>query len=128
MEVAWKRGVGRLAEYVAERLAEMRTSEDWARYTTQRPRVAERGNVINGRWAAANSPTVFREPSEGAQKLFVNLFVVTVVHIARVFDAQPGARPHVRACPAVVGLSSRAHLRRRAAHHAVVLPAALEAR
>lgn len=79
MEIAWKRGVGRLAEYVAERLAEMRTPEDWARYKPQPPRVAERANVTNGHRAAGNTPTVFREPSEGAQKLFVNLFVVTVV-------------------------------------------------
>jgi hypothetical protein len=79
MEIAWKRGVGRLAEYVAERLAELRTPEDWARYKSQLPRAANHGSVANGHRAARKAPTVFREPSEGAQKLFVNLFVVTVV-------------------------------------------------
>jgi len=80
MEIAWKRGVGGLAEYVAERLAELRTPEDWARYKPRPPDgAANRASVGNGRRAAPSAPSVFREPSEGAQKLFVNLFVVTVV-------------------------------------------------
>jgi hypothetical protein len=79
MEIAWKHGVGQLAEYVAERLAELRTSEDWAPYKPRPPKAAHHGSVSNGRWAAGTTPSAFREPSEGAQKLLVNLFVVTEV-------------------------------------------------
>jgi hypothetical protein len=79
MEIAWKHGVGRLAEYVAERLAELRTPEDWVRYKPRLPRTTNHASVGNGHRTARKAPAVFREPSEGAQKLYVNLFVVTVV-------------------------------------------------
>lgn len=79
MEIAWKRGVGRLAEYVAEQLTEMSTPEDWARYKPGPPAVANQVGVGNGHRLASNVPSAFREPSEGAQKLLVNLLVVTVV-------------------------------------------------
>jgi hypothetical protein len=79
MEIAWKRGVERLAEYIAERLTELNTPEDWARYKRQPPRVENHGTAANGQRVARKGPSIFREPSEGAQKLVVNLFVVTVV-------------------------------------------------
>jgi hypothetical protein len=78
MEIAWKRGVGRLAEYIAGRLTELRTPEDWARYKQLR-KTGYRTGVDNGYRAASKAPSVFRAPSEGAQKLLINLFVLTVV-------------------------------------------------
>lgn len=66
MEISWKRGVERLAEHLEERLKELQTPEDWVRY-----KLAE----SNG----ARLATVFRQPSEGAQKLFMNLYIMTVI-------------------------------------------------
>jgi hypothetical protein len=68
MEMSWKRGVERLAHRLEERLGELRTPEDWAPY---RP--------VQSTNARPTGPTAFRRPSEGAQKLVVNLFVMTVV-------------------------------------------------
>jgi hypothetical protein len=79
MEIAWKRGVGRLAELLADRLVELRTSEDWTRYKPQPQRAANHARAANAYRAAPKAHGVFREPSEGAQKLLVNLLVVTVV-------------------------------------------------
>jgi hypothetical protein len=79
MEIAWKRGVGQLAEYVAERLGELRTPEDWTRYAPRPPEAADHATVDSDLRAIPRAPSVFREPSEGAQKLFVNLFILTVV-------------------------------------------------
>jgi hypothetical protein len=61
MEDAWRRGVQALARYVEQRYRELATFDDWAAY---RPSTNER--------------TVFRQPSPGAQPIFVNLFVTTV--------------------------------------------------
>jgi hypothetical protein len=69
MEIAWKQGVERLAEHVEERLDALRTPEDWARYRQVPPESVQR----------RSRPTVFRPPPEGAQKLSVNLQIMTVV-------------------------------------------------
>ena len=69
MEIAWKHGVERLAEHLEERFDALRAPEAWARY----------------RRAELSSPkprkgsTIFRRPSDGAQKLFVNLHIMTVI-------------------------------------------------
>ena len=67
MEMAWKRGVERLAEHLERELKELRTPEDWAPH---RPQRADQG---------LGTITSFRPPSEGAQKLIVNLHVLTVL-------------------------------------------------
>jgi hypothetical protein len=69
MEISWKRGVERLADYVEERLKQLQTPEDWAPYKAVNP---EGSRVRSG-------STIFRQPSEGAQKLIVNLFIMTVI-------------------------------------------------
>lgn len=69
MEIAWKRGVERLADHLEERLGALGTPEDWAPY-----RSVESSGTSSG-----NGQPIFREPSEGAQKLVVNLFMMTVV-------------------------------------------------
>jgi hypothetical protein len=69
MEIAWKQGVERLAEYVEEQLGALRTPEDWARYRQVRPESVQR----------KSRPTIFRPPPEGAQKLSVNLQIMTVI-------------------------------------------------
>jgi hypothetical protein len=68
MEMAWKRGVERLAEHLEREFKELRTPEDWARH---RPVQADDQGF--------DSITSFRQPSEGAQKLIVNLHVLTVL-------------------------------------------------
>lgn len=68
MEIAWKRGVERLADHLERELKELRTPEDWARH---RP-----VQVDDSGFAESTS---FRRPSEGAQKLIVNLHVLTVL-------------------------------------------------
>jgi hypothetical protein len=69
MEMSWKRGVERLSYHLEERLDQLRTPEDWAFYRS----VESNGRRLRG------APAIFREPSEGAQKLIVNLFVMTVI-------------------------------------------------
>ena len=69
MEISWKQGVERLADHLSGRLEELRTPEDWARYAARPPEP----------WRRSTEPTVFREPSEGAQKLFVNFYLMTVI-------------------------------------------------
>jgi hypothetical protein len=72
MEIAWKRGVERLADHLERELKELRTPEDWARY---RPVQADDSGF--------DESTSFRRPSEGAQKLIVNLHVLTVLMSGR---------------------------------------------
>jgi hypothetical protein len=69
MEMAWKRGVERLSYHLEKRLDELRTPEDWARYRS----VESNGTRLR------SASVVFREPSEGAQKLVVNLFMMTII-------------------------------------------------
>ena len=71
LEIAWKRGVERLADHMQERFAKLRDPADWASYRST-------GGPPNG------GPTMFRPPSEGAQKLVVNLYVMTVLINGRV--------------------------------------------
>src|SRR4029079_5538662 len=68
MEMAWKRGVERLAEHLERELKELRTPEDWVRHRSAQ----------SDDWGF-NESTAFRQPSEGAQKLIVNLHVLTVL-------------------------------------------------
>jgi hypothetical protein len=70
MEIAWKRGVERLADHLAERFHELGTPQEWAPY-----RRAMSIEIPKPRF----SPSVFRQPSEGAQKLVVNLYVLTIL-------------------------------------------------
>ena len=72
MEIAWKRGVERLADHLERELKELRTPEDWARYRPVRPDDS-----------GFDELTSFRRPSEGAQKLIVNLHVLTVLMSGR---------------------------------------------
>lgn len=69
MEIAWKRGVEQLADHLHDRFRELRTPEDWARY---KPRRLDDP-------AHANGDAIFRPPSEGAQKLVVNVLIMTVL-------------------------------------------------
>ncbi len=69
MEIAWKHGVERLAEHLEERFDALGTPDDWARY---RRASLETPRQVKG-------PVVYRRPSEGAQKLFVNLHIMTVI-------------------------------------------------
>jgi hypothetical protein len=69
MEISWKRGVERLADHLHERFRELKTPEDWAHY---KPTWTVRPDQESDR-------TAFRTPSEGAQKLVVNLVVLTVL-------------------------------------------------
>lgn len=69
MEISWKHGVERLAEHVANRLDDLTASADWARYRSRPPEIHR----------PAVGPVVFRRPSEGAQKLHVNYYVMTVI-------------------------------------------------
>lgn len=69
MEIAWKHGVVRLTHHLAERLDQLRKPSDWARYRgvpveVPTPRI---------------EPVPFRQPSEGAQKLIVNLYLLTIL-------------------------------------------------
>jgi hypothetical protein len=68
MEVAWKRGVERLAEHLERELKGLQTPEDWTRYRQSTRDVS-----------SARSPALFRAPSEGAQKLVVNLAILTIL-------------------------------------------------
>jgi len=61
MEDAWRRGVRALAHHVERRYGDLTTPEAWDVY---RP--------------PANENPMFRQPSKGAQPVFVNLFVTTV--------------------------------------------------
>ena len=78
MEIAWKRGVERLADHLERELKELRTPEDWARH---RP--------VRTDDSGFDESTSFRRPSEGAQKLIVNLHVLTVL-----MKRQAGDPPH----------------------------------
>lgn len=79
MEISWKRGVERLSEHVRNRLDELRTPDDWASYKPVEHGAPAPESVTDGRLATPNGPSSFRPPSEGAQKLLVNFFVLTVV-------------------------------------------------
>jgi hypothetical protein len=81
MEIAWKRGVERLAEHLEEVLGELRTPDDWVRYR----QLAPHGTRPAG-------PTIFRAPSEGAQKLVVNLQIMTVLMRGRVEERRIAER------------------------------------
>lgn len=68
MEMAWKRGVERLSEHLGRQLEELRTPDDWARYKPVKTAGQQRRELAT-----------FRPPSPGAQKLFVDLLVLTVL-------------------------------------------------
>jgi hypothetical protein len=68
MEIAWKRGVERLSEHLELQLKELTTPEDWACYRPVEPHDPR-----------PREARIFRRPSEGAQKLFVNLLILTVL-------------------------------------------------
>ena len=69
MEIAWKRGVERLAHHLAERFDELRTPQEWTHYRDVAIEVAK----------PRLAPSLFRQPSEGAQKLVVNRLVLTIL-------------------------------------------------
>ena len=75
MEIAWKRGVERLADHLERELKELRTPDDWVRY---RPMQTDDSGL--------DGSATFRRPSEGAQKLIVNLQVLTVLMRGRQED------------------------------------------
>ena len=80
MEISWKHGVERLADHLGARFEGLRTPEDWARLTN--PWSAPPSNYRVGRTRGHLPPhgsPVFRTPSEGAQKLLVNLLVMTII-------------------------------------------------
>jgi hypothetical protein len=78
MEISWKHGVARLSERVRERLDELRSPDDWAHYRSGPLLIGETGRPSVDRHVSPGGPVVFRPPSEGAQKLFINFLVVTV--------------------------------------------------
>ena len=73
MEMAWKHGVERLAAHLEERFDALRTPEDWARYK----------QVAVENVKPTRRSTTFRRPSEGAQKLSVNLHILTMLMRAK---------------------------------------------
>ena len=83
MEMAWRRGVQRLAAYLEARLAVLQTPMDWEPY---RPTEHERRDFADAHFegwqvsadAHDGVESVLRRPSRGAQPFFVNLFVTTV--------------------------------------------------
>jgi hypothetical protein len=83
MEMAWKRGVQALATYVEDRFAELRTPADWEQYRPDVPGGRQLHDEPLDEWQAyfdqlGGKDAVFRQPSRGAQPIFVNLFVTTV--------------------------------------------------
>lgn len=83
MELAWKRGVHALATHLEGRFRELTTAEAWEEY---RPGVQDLRMLSDGRlegWEnyfgeSTGYESEFRQPSAGAQPIFVNLFVTTV--------------------------------------------------
>jgi hypothetical protein len=83
MEIAWKKGVSRLATYLEQRFGELQTSADWDRYSPKVREQRDRQGAHPGEWQAYfdaldAAETIFRQPSKGAQPVFVNLFITTV--------------------------------------------------
>ncbi|PRY31918.1 hypothetical protein CLV70_102129 [Pseudosporangium ferrugineum] len=81
MEMAWKRGVRALATHLDDRFRALAEPGAWAPY---RPRDSgRREHQPAAGWPVyfgepSDSPTGLRQPSPGAQPVFVNLFVTTV--------------------------------------------------
>lgn len=78
MEDAWRRGVKALARHLEDKFGVLQTPTDWEPYRQgqgERPRPT---NEAPADWLLDDGHTVFRQPSRGAQPVFVNLFVTTV--------------------------------------------------
>jgi hypothetical protein len=83
MEIAWKRGVRLLATYLEGHLDSLRQPADWEQYrhglhvrrTVQEGRLDDLQAYID---SLSDADAILRQPSRGAQPIFVNLFVTTV--------------------------------------------------
>jgi hypothetical protein len=82
MEMAWKRGVQHLARYLSSKLTALATPEDWEPYHRDLSDVsAAAGNNFDWLTSLGTNGVAdldLRKPSQGAQPLFVNLFITTV--------------------------------------------------
>lgn len=76
MEMAWKRGVHALAIYLEQQFGELLSPSDWDRYRPETHTIAERGASFDD--LIDDVRAGLRRPSEGAQPIFVDLFVTTV--------------------------------------------------
>jgi hypothetical protein len=80
MEMAWRRGVVALADYLEGRIGSLGTAESWKEYRSDRQ---GRPSAATAVWEPyfgerAASASEFRPPSLGAQPVLVKLFVTTV--------------------------------------------------
>jgi hypothetical protein len=83
MEMAWKRGVSALATYLEDRFRELQTPSPWEPYRRKVGKHQDSQDPDPDEWQAYfdaldDADTVFRQPSKGAQPIFVNLFITTV--------------------------------------------------
>jgi hypothetical protein len=83
MEMAWRRAVGRLADYVETRFGELRTAADWSQYRPRDRGLRDHDGGDPEVWkddieALDGVDSIYRRPSRGAQPVFVHLFVTTV--------------------------------------------------
>lgn len=83
MEMAWKRGVAALASHLDARFRELGTPEAWARYRARDRETPSTADLPSHGWPRyfgepSGSEPEFRQPSAGAQPVFVNLFTTTV--------------------------------------------------
>jgi hypothetical protein len=80
MEMAWRRGVVALADYLEGRFGSLTTAESWQEYRSDGQ---GRPSAATATWEPyfgerAASASEFRPPSPGAQPVLVKLFVTTV--------------------------------------------------
>jgi hypothetical protein len=76
MEMAWKRGVRALAAHMEQRFEELRSASEWDHYRPSRAYISvERRALSDG---LDDAEANLRGASEGAQPLFIDLFVTTV--------------------------------------------------
>lgn len=86
MEMAWKRGVESLAEYLEQRFEQLRTPADWERYRHAVREIGKHGpDGLPPSVKAPDRPEeILRQPSRGAQPIFVDLFVTNVFMKGRI--------------------------------------------
>ena len=77
MEMAWKRGVRDLAGYVERRFNELTKADAWESLKAVKREVGTWPGVPDE--AFSDDESEFRPPSPGAQSVFVDLFVTTVL-------------------------------------------------
>jgi len=86
MEIAWKRGVASLAEYLEQQFQELLAPDDWEPYRPSVPDLeyAEPDKFQSYFDVLERSDAILRRPSKGAQPIFVDLFVTNVFMKGRI--------------------------------------------